>query len=153
MLVNTYIRPPNWPFGPVEFQNCYLLGWAAFLAQVGSPQESAVCVSRVEVYLFLCVSIMSADAVAWHSGNEGIRPSCFDEALPGVISLQFSPFYAYKIQHAGYSLIGPRKEVFWAGIAFPLLRSAKSIIWTFSLHSRQGASRTIPTVPDLLALP
>jgi len=56
--------------------------------------ESALCVGRVEVHLFPCVSSMSADSLGCHFGNEGSRPFGFDEALPGVPVSQPSPVCA-----------------------------------------------------------
>jgi len=37
--------------------------------------------------------------------------------------------------------------------AFPVLRHAKTLLWPFWPFSRPGTCRTVPAVPDLLALP
>jgi hypothetical protein len=70
------------------------MGRVACLAEVESALESALCVGRVEVYLFLSVSSMSADSLRCHFGKEGSRTFGFDEALPGVFLLHTSPFCA-----------------------------------------------------------
>jgi len=153
MWVHTHIRPANWRVGPVELPNCYQLGRVAFRAEVASPLESAVCFCWEEVRLFLCVSIVSAEYLPCHVGTEGIRPSGFDKALPGVVPSQPSSFYAQETEHPASSPLGPRREVLWTTIAFSLMRPTKSLLWPFSPHSRPGACRTVPTVPALLASP
>ena len=57
-------------------------------AVVESDRESALCVGRVEVDLFLCVSSISVDSERCDVGKEGSRMFAFDEALPGVFVLQ-----------------------------------------------------------------
>jgi hypothetical protein len=61
---------------------------------VKSALESALCVGRVEVHLFLCIASMSADSLQRHFGKEGSWTFGFDEVLPGVFVLQLSPFCA-----------------------------------------------------------
>jgi len=153
MYVNIHNWPANWHFGPGEHRNHYQLWWVAFRDEVASPLKSAVCVYQVEVCLFLRVSIVTADTLPCHFGNEGIRQLGFDEASLGVYLSQPSPFVAEGTQHPASSPLRPQHEVVWSGIAFPILRHAKSLLWPFSPHSRPGTCRTVPTAPDLLALP
>ena len=80
-------------------------------AEVELALESALCISRGEVKLFLCVSSESADSLRCHVGKEGSRTFGFDEALLGVSVLHPSPFYAQETQHPASSLLGPRREV------------------------------------------
>jgi len=49
--------------------------------------------------------------------------------------------------------LGPRREDSWSDIVLPLLRRANSHLWLFWTYSRPGSCRTVPAVPDLLALP
>ena len=46
--------------------------------EVSSAWKSAVCVGRVELHLFVCVSSMSANSLRCHFGQEGIRPDDVD---------------------------------------------------------------------------
>jgi len=80
MYVNTHIWPTNRRFGNIELWNCYELGWVAFRAEVESTLDSAIPIGRVQVQMFLSVSIVSADCLQRHFGKEGIRPCGFDEA-------------------------------------------------------------------------
>jgi len=66
---------------------------------------------------------------------------------------QQSPFHAQEAKHPASSLDGYRRKVSWSGIVFPLLWLTKTLHWPFSQYSRPGACRTVPAVPDLLALP
>ena len=75
------------------------------------PLESALGVSRVEVHLFLCIPIVSANSVRCHFGREGSWPFGFDGALPGVCVSQPSPFWAQETQHPASSLLEPRSVV------------------------------------------
>jgi hypothetical protein len=63
---------------------CYQLGRVACLAEVESALESAICVGRVKVHLFLCVSSVCTDSLRGYYGKEGSRTFGFDKALPGV---------------------------------------------------------------------
>jgi len=76
-----------------------------------SALQSTLCVGRVEVHLFLCVSSVSADCLRCPFGKEGSRPFGFDVALPGVFVSQPSPFGAKETQHPASSLLGPRHVV------------------------------------------
>jgi len=78
---------------------------------VESALESALCVSRVEVHLFDCVSSVSAGSLRCHFGKEGSRPFGFDRALLGVVVSQPSPLCAQETQHPVSSLLGPRQVV------------------------------------------
>ena len=89
----------------------YRLGRVACRAEVESALESALCVRRVEVHLFLCVSSVSADYLWCHGGKAGSRTFGFDEALPGVFVSQPPPFYAQETQHPTSSHLGPRRVV------------------------------------------
>jgi len=57
-------------------------------AEVESAVVSALCVGWVEVYLFICVSMVSADSMRFHFAKEGSRKLGFDEALQGVFVSQ-----------------------------------------------------------------
>jgi len=153
LYANTYIRPAYWRFQKVELCKCYRLGRVACRAEVESALVSALCIGRVEVHLFLCVSIVSADTLQCHFGKEGSRIFGFDEALPGVFVSEPSPFYALDTQHPALSLLRPRGVVSGWDILFPLLRRARSLLWHFWPYSTPGACRTVPAVPDLLPLP
>jgi len=83
----------------------------AFRAEVALALVSSVCVARVEVQLFLCISSMSADALRGHFGKEGICPFDFHEASLGVLLSQPSPFYTLESQHPASSLVRLRREV------------------------------------------
>jgi len=78
---------------------------------VESALDSALCVGRVEVHMFLCISSVPADSLRCHFGKEGSRTFGFDEALLGVIISQPSPFYAQETQHPTSSLLRPRRVV------------------------------------------
>jgi hypothetical protein len=83
----------------------------ACLAQVESALESALCVGRVEVHLFFCVSSVLGDSLQWHFRKEGSWTFGFDEALPGVFVLQASPFCTQETQHPASFLVRPRHVV------------------------------------------
>ena len=95
----------------------------AFRAEMASAQESAlesaleaavdsaVCVSLVEVHLFLCVSSISPDCLYSHFGKEGNYPLDFDKASLGVLLLQPSPCYALETEHLPNSLVRLQCEV------------------------------------------
>jgi len=151
LYVTTYIRLANWGFGNFKLRKCYQLGRVACLAEVVSAPESAVCIGRVKVHLFLCICSMSADSLWCHFGKEGSRTCGFDEAYPGVFLSQPSPFFAQETQHPTFSLLGPGREDSWPGISFPLLRHVKSLLWPFCPYSRPGTCRTVAAVPNLLA--
>ena len=70
------------------------MGRVACRAVLESAHEFALCVGRVDVHLFLCVSSMFADSLRCHFGKEGGRTFGFDKALPGVFVSQPSPFCA-----------------------------------------------------------
>jgi len=109
---NWYIRPAHWRFQEVELWKCYRLVrvWRVVCrADVESAQESALCVGRVEVNLFLCISSVSANSVRRHFGKEGSQTYDFDEALPGVFVSQPSLCHALESQHPACSLLGPRR--------------------------------------------
>jgi len=155
--VNTYIRPANWGFGNADLWHCYRVARVAFRAeeafraQVLSALESAVYIGQLEMHLFRCVSTLSVDSVWCHFGKEGIHPSGFDEAWPGVFQLQPWPIYTLENWHPTSSLFGLRREDSWSDIGFPLLRRAKTPLWTLWRYSRRGAYWTVPAVPDLLS--
>jgi hypothetical protein len=96
---------------------------------------------------------MSADSLRWHFGKEGSRTFGFDEALLGVFVSQPSPFCAQETQHPASFVLGSWRVVSLCDILFPQLRRAKSLLWPFWPYSMPGACRTVPAVPDLLALP
>jgi len=150
---NMYIPGANWQFEKVEFQKCYRLGLVACRAVVELALESALCVRRVQVHLFHCISSMSADYLWCPFGKEGSRPLGFYVALPGVFASQSSPFCAQATQHPASSVLGPRHVVCYWSIYFPRLQRAKSLLWPFWPYSTSGACRTVPAVPNLLALP
>ena len=87
------------------------MGWVACLAEVESALESAHCVGRVEVQLFLWVFSVSADSLRCHFGKEGSQTFGFDDALPGVFVSQPSSFCAQETQHPASFLLGPRHVV------------------------------------------
>jgi len=91
-----------------------LTGWGgvACRAVVESALGSTLCVGRVEVHLFRCISSVSVDYLRCHFGKEGSQTFGFDEALPGVSVLQPSPFCAQETQHPASSLLGPRCVVY-----------------------------------------
>jgi len=153
LYANTYIRPANWWFQQVALRKCYRLGRVVCLAEVESALESALCVGRVEVHLFLCMSSVSADSLRCHFGKEGSRTFGFDEALPGVFVSQPSPFCAQETSQPASFLLRPRHVVSLWDISFPQLWRAKSLLWPFWPYSTPGACWTVPAVPNLLALP
>ena len=57
----------------------------AFWAEVASALVSSVCVARVEVHLFHCMSSVSVDSLRCQFGKKDICRVDFDEALPGVL--------------------------------------------------------------------
>jgi hypothetical protein len=73
--------------------------------------ESAVCVGRVGVHLFLCISSVSADFFQYHFSKEGSRTCGFEEVLPGDFVSQPSLFYAQETEHPASSRLGPRRIV------------------------------------------
>jgi len=75
---------------------------------VESALESALCVGRVEVHLYLCVSGVSADSLRCHLGKEGSWAFSVDESLPGVFVSQPSPVYDQETHHPASSLLGPQ---------------------------------------------
>ena len=153
LYANTYIQPANWLFQHIELLKSYRLGWVACLPDVELALDSALCVGRVEVHLFLCVSTVSADSLRCHFGSEGSRTCGFDKALPGVFVSQPSPFCAPETQHPDSLLLRPRWVISLWDISFARLRRVKSLVWPFWPYSMPGACRTVPAVPDLLALP
>jgi len=100
-----HIRPANWWFRDIEHWECHRLRRVVIRTQVASAVELAlelaleyaVCVGGVEVYLFLCVSSMSADCLLCHYGKGGILVCGFDETSPGVFLSQPSRFICRKI--------------------------------------------------------
>ena len=162
---NAHIRPAHWRFRNIKLQHCYQVVQVAFWAEMASAQESAlesalestvgstVCVGWAEVHLLLYVSRVSPDLFHCQLGTERIRPFDFDEASPGVVLSHPSPFYAVETENLASSLLGLRCEVSWSKTAFPLLRCAKTRHCPFWHYSTPGACRTVPAVPDLLALP
>jgi len=78
---------------------------------VESALESALCVGRVGVHLFLCVSRVSPASLRCHFGKEVSRPFGFDLALPGVFVSQPSPFGAQETQHPASSLLRAQRVV------------------------------------------
>jgi len=159
MCVTTYIRQANWRFGNVELPYCYWVARVAFraevafLAQVASALESAVCISRVEMHLFFYVSRVSEESSQCHVGEKGIRLCRFEKAWLGVFLSQPSPCHGPETENLSSSLLGSRRAVNWSDIAFPLLLCEKTHLRPFWAYSRQGACCTVPAVPDLLALP
>jgi len=157
--VNTYIGLANWQFGNIELRHCFWVAWVAlqvevvFRAEVASALESAVCVGLVEMHLFLGISSVSADSLRCHFGKEGICPSGFDEAWPGVFLSQPSPCYAPETPRPTSSLLRLQLEVSWSDIAFHPLQYTTTRLWPFWPYSMRGACRTVPAVADLLALP
>jgi len=151
LYANTYIRPANWWLQQVDLRKSCRLGRAACLAEVESALESALCVGRVEVHLFLCVSRVSAHSLQCHFGKEGSRTFGFDEALPGVFVSQPSPFCAQETQHPASFRLAPRRVVSLWDILFPQSRPAKCLLWPFWPYPMPGACRTVPAVLDLLA--
>jgi len=125
----------------------------AFQGTVASALVSSVCVTWWQVHLVLCVSSVSADCLGCHWYKEGICPFDFDEALPGVLLLPPSPFYALETQHPVSSLLRLRCEVSSSDTVFPLLQPVKTCLWPFWAYLMPGTCRTDPAVPDLLALP
>ena len=82
-----------------------------FWAEVEFALESAVCVHRGEVQLFLCVPSVSVDSLRCHFGKVGSHLLGFDEAMPGVILSQPSTGYALQTQHPASSLLGLWRKV------------------------------------------
>jgi len=153
LYANTYIRPANWWFQQVELKKCYRLARVACLAEVELAMESALCVGRVEMHLFLCVSTVSAESLWCHFGKEGSQTFGFDEALPGVFVSHPSHFCAQETQHPTSFLLRPRRVVSLWDISFPQFLRAKGLVKPFWPYSTPGACRTVPAVPDFLALP
>ena len=60
----------------------------AYLAEMASALESAVCISRVEMHRFHCVSGVSADTSQCDCVRNSIRLCGFDEAWLGVFLSQ-----------------------------------------------------------------
>jgi len=153
MYVNMHIWLANWWFGNIVLRNWDQLGHVVCPANVASALELAVCVGLVEVHFLLCVSSVSVDCLGCHFGKHGIQTWGFDESQPGVFVSLPSPFYAQETQHPASSLLRPQREVSWFDISFPWLRHVNTLPWPFWPYSRSGACRTVPAVPDLLALP
>jgi hypothetical protein len=64
------------------------LGRVVCREEVESALETALCVGRGEVHLFLCLTSVSADSLWGHFGKEGSQTFGYDEALPGVFVSQ-----------------------------------------------------------------
>jgi hypothetical protein len=107
----------------------------------------------VEVRRILCASSVSADSLLCHFGMEGSRPYNHNKLLPGVFLSQPSPFCAQETQHLTSSLLAQLRKDSESVVGFPLLRYAKTLIWSFLPYSTQGACQTVSGVPDLLASP
>jgi len=125
----------------------------AFRVEGALVLVSALSVGLEEVDLFLCASSLSEDSSMCHFGKQGSSPFDLHKPMSGVVISQLSSFYAEEIQEPGSSLLGLLHEVFSSGVAFPLSRPAKTLRWPFWPYSREGASLSVPAVPDLLALP
>jgi hypothetical protein len=82
-----------WLFGIAESLS-YDIRTILHFADVELALESALCVGRVEVHLFLCISSVSADSLRCYFDKEGSWTFGFDKALPGVFVSQPSPCYA-----------------------------------------------------------
>jgi len=85
--------------------------------------------------------------------KEGSRTFRYDEVLLGVFVSQPSPFYAQETQYTTSFLLGPWRVVSYCNISFALLQRTKSLLWPFWPYSMPGSCRTVPAVPDLLAMP
>jgi len=83
----------------------FWVGWA-FRAEVVSALESAACIGRVEVHLFIRITNVTADSLRCYVGKTGNRRCGFDDSWPGIILCQPSPGYAPDSQHPSYSLLG-----------------------------------------------
>jgi len=153
LYANIFIRRVNWRFENVERQKCYRLGWVACRAKAESALDSPVCVGRVEVHLILCLSSVSADSFQCHFRKEGSRTCGFDDALLGVCVSQPSPFHAQETHVPASSVRGTQRVVSLWAIWFPPFLRVKSLPWPFWPYSTPGACRSVPAVPDLLALP
>jgi len=160
----------DWKIECLEVENAYTQSWMAYLlfhnlrfprhdlaAQVGSRVEMAywadVPTVLVEVQRFRSASSVSADSLLYHFGMEGSQPYDFCKPLPGVSPSQPSSCDAQETILFASSLLGLQREVSGIVVVFPLLRGAKTCLWPFSPYFRQGACRTVPAVPDLLASP
>jgi len=109
--MNTYIRLAIGRFQQVELRKGYRSGQVVCRAVVESALDSALGVGRVEVHLFHCVSSMSVDPLRCHYGKEGSRRLDFEDALPGFLVSQPSPFCEQETQHSALSFLGPRRAV------------------------------------------
>jgi len=138
LYANTYFRPANWWFQQVALRKCYQLRRVAYLAAVELALESPLCIGRVEVHLFLCVSSLSAVSLQCHFGKEGSRTFGFDEALPGVFIPQPSPCCAQDTQHPASVHLGPRRVVSSWDICILNCRARKAFFGHFGHIQRQA---------------
>ena len=124
-----YVNTANCQFGNVELWHCYQVAWVAIREQVASALESAVYVGLAEVHLFPWVSSVSADSWRCHIGKKDIHPGGFDEGLPGVFPSQALTLYSQETQLPVSSLPRLQHKVPLSHIAFPLFRSAITLLW------------------------
>jgi len=103
----------------------------AFQSDVASALDSARCIGRVDVHLFLCVSSVCADFSRCHCGKRGECLCGFHEAWPRIFPSQPSPLYALETHPPTSSLLGLRRELSWPDIAFLILQNAKTRLWPF----------------------
>jgi len=151
--VNTHILVTNGRFGNFELPHGRQGGQVAFRARIVSVLVSAVCVGRLEVHPFLFISGVSADSVRCYSDREGINSYSCDEASLGVFLSHPSTCSAKGTELHASSLLALRCEISRSGIAFPLLRHLKSLLWPFWPYCMPWACRTVPAGHDLLGLP
>jgi len=154
LYANTYIRPANWPFQNIELRKCYQLGWVGQVvcqAGVESALESALCVGRVEMHLFLaspaCLWILCGASLARKAaGHLVLTKHCwvsFYRSLHLVMRRTLNtPLVLFSDLGAWF-----HNEIFRY-----LDCRANSLLWPFWPYSTPGACRTVPAVPDTHAL-
>jgi len=150
--VNTHIKVANCQFGNFDLPHHHWVTQAVFWAEMALGVVLVVCVGRVEVDTCLSTYRVFADSarcnfVKWHL--------CvwFQWSLAECLSIAAFIIYAQVTQLPASSLLRPLHEVSWSGIAFPLSRRAKPLLWPFRPDSWPGTCQTVPPGPDLLALP
>jgi hypothetical protein len=83
----------------------------AFWTEVIWAVELCLCVAQVEVYLFLCFTIVSVNSLGCHFDKAGMRPVVFDKSSLSVYLLPDSPFYIPETQAPSSSVIVLRPKV------------------------------------------
>jgi len=90
--------------------------------------DSAVCVGKPVLHLYICVSGMFADMMGCNSGNIGFHQCGFDKAWWGVSLSQRWSCYALETQHPACSLLVQLRKVYASDIVFPLVRGVETYL-------------------------